>query len=392
MLTNQGMTLPGFTTLNELANAVSNPTRERVLDAQLRAVLDEDFDDFSKMLLDSTAVAGNTCWPTESCLMKDLVGRLWRLGGKLEQMGLPRFAATQVSKVLGTLSALHREISMGYEGPRKGKARARRRLYRKMLVKARRAQTLLAPEVARTRQALAILDTEPSRRARAERVVAWLESDLVDLARVIASCEARIVRGEQVPAKDKVMSVSDPDARMIVKGGREPVVGYKPQLARSGSGFITGLIVPIGNAADSSQLVPMFDQVVSHTGKVPDLVSGDDGYASARGRKILLKRGVKVVSISGSKGKRLTPDDEWNREDYATARDDRSAVESLMFCLKDGFDFGNLARRGVECVRAEMLERVLAYNFCRLAVARWAVRDRPLAGIDPTLRDEAEVA
>ncbi|MBI3698171.1 MAG: transposase, partial [Acidobacteria bacterium] len=168
------------------------------------------------------------------------------------------------------------------------------------------------------------------------------------------------------------LSVSYPDAGFIAKGGREPVVGYKPQLARSGNGFIMGLIVPQGNASDSCQLVPMFDQVVRRTGVIPDIVSVDDGYSSALGRTTLQTRGAKVVSISGSKGKKITSAAEWDSEAYAVARDDRPAVESLMFTIKHGFDFGRVARRGLENVQAELLEKVLAYNFCRLAACRQA--------------------
>jgi len=45
-------------------------------------------------------------------------------------------------------------------------------------------------------------------------------------------------------------------------------------------GFITGLLLPQGNAADSKQLIPMLDEVVRRTGVVLDMVSVDDGYAS----------------------------------------------------------------------------------------------------------------
>ena len=202
-------------------------------------------------------------------------------------------------------------------------------------------------------------------------------TDLENLRRVVQCCEARILREEKVPVGEKVLSISDPDAGFIAKGNRESVVGYKPQLARSGDGFIMGLIVPQGNAADSCQLVPMFEQVFQRTGVIPDTVSVDDGYSSLMGRTTLLELGVKVVSISGSKGKMITSTADWNSEAYATARDHRSAVESLMFTIKNGFDFGRVARRGLENVRAELLEKVLAYNFCRLAVfRRFAERHR----------------
>jgi hypothetical protein len=37
-------------------------------------------------------------------------------------------------------------------------------------------------------------------------------------------------------------------------------------------------------------------------------------------------------------------------------------VESLMFTLKDGYEFGQLLRRENENVRAELTEKILAYN------------------------------
>jgi len=51
---------------------------------------------------------------------------------------------------------------------------------------------------------------------------------------------------------------------------------------RSGNGFVTSLLVPEGNAADS----------IKRTGVVAELVSTDDGYASAKGRDELHGLGV----------------------------------------------------------------------------------------------------
>ena len=367
-LANQGIVQPGRSTLTELVNAVSVGTREKILDAQLRGVLNEGLDDYKTLTQDSTAVEGNVLWPTDSRLMVDLVARLWRRSERLDTVGLPNFAEPQIAKVLGKMAAYDREISLGPDSKK-----SRRYLYGELLKKARRATELLAPQMELTQQALRELDVLPSLNDRAARLVGWMQTDLENLSRVVQCCEARVLREEKVPIGEKVLSVSDPDVGFIAKGGREPVVGYKPQLARSGNGFITGLIVPQGNASDSCQLVPMFEQVVRRTGVIPDTVSVDDGYSSLLGRATLLALGAKIVSISGSKGKKITPTADWDSEAYSTARDDRSAVESLMFTIKNGFDFGRVARRGLENVRVELLEKVLAYNFCRLAAFRRAV-------------------
>ena len=49
-------------------------------------------------------------------------------------------------------------------------------------------------------------------------------------------------------------------------------------------------------------------------------------------------KGVKVFSISGAKGKKMTPIEEWESEIYLESRNGRSAAESLMFHLKNLFE------------------------------------------------------
>ncbi len=91
------------------------------------------------------------------------------------------------------------------------------------------------------------------------------------------------------------------------------------------------------NTADSAQLVPAITESVQRTGVIAALVSTDDGYSSKAGRDALIKMGIKHVSISGAKGKKITPEEEWDSNVHKEARNDHSAVESLMFMLKDGF-------------------------------------------------------
>ena len=109
--------------------------------------------------------------------------------------------------------------------------------------------------------------------------------------------------------------------------------------------------------------------------------------ALAPSRRVLLQRvvdqirtdlcdaGREIISISGAKGKKLTTVEDWESETYRDARRYRSAVESLMFTIKDGFAFGELGRRGIEAVRDELLEKVLAYNCCRSILLRQRQRE-----------------
>ena len=120
---------------------------------------------------------------------------------------------------------------------------------------------------------------------------------------------------------------------------------------------------------------------------IASIVSTDDGYASAKGRDKLLELGVKTISISGAKGKKLTASEDWDSEEYKDARRCRSAVESLMFTIKDGFAFGELGRRGIKAVRDELLEKVLAYNCCRTIL----IRKRRQDALERAARNAADI-
>src|SRR5271169_740922 len=91
---------------------------------------------------------------------------------------------------------------------------------------------------------------------------------------------------------------------------------------------------------------------------------------SEKGLEEVLGLGVKVVSISGAKGKKIIEARQWKSQPYRQARAERSAIESLVFTLKEGFEFGEMVRRTHENVLAEMLEKMLAYNISQIIRVR----------------------
>jgi hypothetical protein len=52
------------------------------------------------------------------------------------------------------------------------------------------------------------------------------------------------------------------------------------------------------------------------------------------------------------------------------AHTERSAIESLVFTLKESFEFGEMVRRTRENVLAEMLEKVEAYSISQIIRVR----------------------
>lgn len=372
-LQGSGLEMPGVSTILDNINAVSHATRELIFNRQIARIIGEELDDFEKQTIDSTAVKANSCWPTDSATLTGLLTRVYRLGQKLEPFGLRNFTKGCVPRWLEEMDKCVFQIALAA-----GKANAKPKFhqqYRQLLARGKKARAALEKQFASLEQDLQLNAFSPSQRIQIGRVVEQIRSDLSDAGRVIQYTHERIFEQKTLPSKEKVLSLSDGSAAFIQKGSREAVIGYKPQLVRSENGFVTSLMVPEGNAADASMLVESIMDAFSRTGVIANSVSTDDGYASAKGRDELLELGVKTVSISGAKGKKLTSPDDWDSEAYKDARRCRSAVESLMFTIKDGFAFGELGRRGIEAVRDELLEKVLAYNCCRTILMRQRRQD-----------------
>lgn len=357
-----GLELPPTSTLSELLNAVSNGTREFILEAQLRFIAARELDDFKKLFIDSTAVEANSARPTDSTLLLKLIERISAVGSRLHRLDLPDMNQTGLAAQQRELRGLSQRIVFLHGQSARVQAR-RRRLYFQLLRRVRRLRQRLLRDFASVRaHCESRCDLWPSRRLAAEQVLGLIAADLASLAQAAEVCERRVLAGEQVPAQEKIVSLSDGDAAFIVKGGWNTILGYRVQLARSGQGFVSALLVPEGNAADSPQLEPMVCAHAAHTGVRPQQVSVDDGYSSQQGLEAVREMGIALVSIGGSKGKKLLEPAQWKSAAYRRARAERSAIESLVFTLKDGFDFGLVMRRGREAARAEMLEKVLAYN------------------------------
>jgi IS5 family transposase len=373
-LQNRGLEMPGMTTILENVNLVSHATRELMFNKQVEFILRDELDDFKMLTIDSTSVKANVCWPTDAKILNGLLRRAYRLGGKFHVLGLKDFCERWIPSWLSEIDKLEFQICLVA-----GKAKSQGKLkkhYRRLIGLARKTVAALNLELRRVKIEVLTQKLPPSRQSFLRRMLDQIEGDLADANHVMEYAHDRVFHDKTLPSTEKILSLSDGSAAFIKKGNRNPVIGYKPQLVRSANGFVTSLIVPEGNAADAVELAPAIADAIKRTGVIAELVSTDDGYASANGRNALLGMGVMDVSISGAKGKKLIDPADWDSEEYRDARRNRSAVESLMFTIKDGFEFGELGRRGIVAVRDELLEKVLAYNCCRIIPAKQRREER----------------
>ena len=115
-------------------------------------------------------------------------------------------------------------------------------------------------------------------------VEAWLASVgswLPLVEQVIEQTERRVLKGETVPAAEKLVSLFEPHSDIIVKGGRDVHYGHKLNLTSGKSGMILDVVIEAGNPADAERLLPMLERHIDIYGRPPRQMAADGGYAAA---------------------------------------------------------------------------------------------------------------
>jgi len=368
-LAGRGLSLPARSTLWSYLDDISAETRRYIDLALVRYICAEDLDDMSRVAIDSFSVKADSAWPTDSGMLLKLLSRAFYAGVQMEELfGMPGFTTGWVPGWLKSMKTLDFSISCSCGKPNSRQAVSK--LYGEVLCIAGKIIERLGHQL----QALEPIWRErsfmPSEQARYEKHIGTIFDCLGQAVCVCEYAQERIFEDKSRPAAEKILSVSDRTAAYIKKGGREAVIGYKPQVLRTAGGFVTVAELLAGNPADAARLIPVIEQHVDLTGVVPSVVTADDGYTSRAARTTLMEMGVKVVSFSGSKGRKLIPTEVWTSEPYVEARNARSAVESVIWVFRYSGGLYRFGRRGFEAVKIELHERVLVYNLSRCTLIR----------------------
>src|SRR5207244_4408277 len=100
------------------------------------------------------------------------------------------------------------------------------------------------------------------------------------IERIITQAERRVLAGEAVPRREKLVSLVETHADIIVKGSREVHYGHKLNLTTGKSGLILDVVVEAGNPADAERFLPMLERHIARQGTPPRQTASDGGYAS----------------------------------------------------------------------------------------------------------------
>jgi IS5 family transposase len=169
---------------------------------------------------------------------------------------------------------------------------------------------------------------------------------------------------------DRLVSLSDPDARPIRKGKpRSPTeFGYTLLVAEDERGFVADHQLQQGNPPDAPQLVPALERVAEVTGRVAGTVVGDRGFGTIANDRALAERGVMRIGLQ-RKG-RLSPSRaELERtRSFRRMRNWRVGIEARISHLKRSFGLRRTRLRRLPGAQTWVGLGVFTYNLQRMTV------------------------
>ena len=186
---------------------------------------------------------------------------------------------------------------------------------------------------------------------------------------IIAQSARRVLAGEPVPARDKLVSLFEPHADIIIKGSRDVDYGHKLNLTTGKSGLILDLVIEAGNPADRERLLPMLKRHIALYGKAPRQAAADGGYASRDNLAQAKACGVRDMAFHKKSGLRIE-DMVKSRWVYRKLRNFRAGIEADISCLKRAYGLARCTWRGLDHFKAYVWSSVVAYNLALFARLR----------------------
>ena len=340
---------PKKSVLQQTISAIRPETWETVNRALVASAKREKLEAGVTVRIDSTVTAALMHEPSDSALLWDAVrvmSRLLRQAAKLPGASAIRW---RDRRRLAKRCAMEIQYSRGKHN--------RRRLYRKLIA----ATHAIRAALQRAAHRLSALTGIAAASWRAQ-----VNHYLPLIARVLDQSERRVLHGQAVPASEKLVSLFEPHADIIVKGSRDVLYGHKLNLVTGQSGLILDLVIEAGNPADAERFLPMLDRHIARYGTPPRQMAADGSYASRDNLNQAKACGVSDVAFHKKRGLAVA-DMTKSPWVYRKLRNFRAGIEAGISCFKRAYGGGRCTWRGLDRFKAYVWSAVVAHNLVLFA-------------------------
>ncbi len=335
-------TVPDDTTLIRLANLIQPETLEKFNVRITELAVKSKVTTGKKLRTDGTVVETNIHMPSDSRQLADSVRVLARTIGRAKQE-------------LQTVKDSIVEVVEDFTVATRRTSRKIGEILRKRTDEAKDAgrqqyQELLAMTEKTIQQAAQTLDQLGQHTDKtAQRLKQTLATFIPLAEKVVDQTKRRVLKDEQVPARDKVLSIFEPHTDIICRGKESHPVeyGHKVWLNEIDGGIVSHYRILDGNPNDETQWEPSLNAHVHSFDLPPEQASADRGLYSAPNEKYAQDLGVKQVILPKrgykSKQRREHESQEW----FVEGRKWHAGVEGRISVLKRAHGLGRCLNHGL---------------------------------------------
>ena len=343
--------VPRKSGLQDNIRRIQPETWEAINQALVGQALADEVECGEQVRVDSTVVETNVHAPSDSSLLCDGIRVLTRLMAKAKSsLDVPGIAFTD-----------HRKPARGL---------AREIFYTRGIAKKKSLYTVLLSQAEQVmEESGAALWRVELYRFRGANHVQWVERIKHYrrlLKRVIRQTRRRVIKGESVPATEKVVSLYESHTDIIVKGSRDVQYGHKINLTTGKKGLILDATIESGNPCDTERYMPMIVRQALIYGQLPTAIAADGGYASIA--NLMDAKGLGVTEVAFQKKKGLAVAAMTSSEKvYKKLCDFRAGIEGNISELKRAYGLKRALWRGLDGFKACVWSAICSYNLVRIA-------------------------
>jgi hypothetical protein len=363
--------VPSKSEVQRFAHWLPAEQMRQVIDGLLKAAVDQpkklglaEALDLEEYFLDSTCLKANIHFPTDWVLLRDAVRTLLKATLLIRKAGL-RGRMQPPELFLRHMNRL--SIEMAQQARRAGRKKGRKRVLRQM-------KKLVGVVRAHARRHRDLLDTQWEQteltRGQAQQIVRRIDGVLELLPRAKKQAHERIIGARPVANADKVLSLYEPEVRVIVRGkaGAEVEFGNSVLFGENRQGVILDYeFFREGAPADSQLLFGSLLRVWEATGRHVGAVATDRGFATADNSRTL-KEGGTFDGLCPRKPAELSR--RMKGQKFARLQRRRAQTEARIGILKQGFLGRPMRAKGFDHRELALAWGVLTHNLWMFARMR----------------------
>ena len=347
--------VPHFTALQKAIKSIKPNSWNRINDMLVRFAKERKLENGRYIRADTTVTESNIAYPLDARLLNDSVRVLTRIMQRSLEL-VPGFNFSFAKRTKRAKKRCY-QIVMA-KGPKT--EQRRKKLYKDLLKVANEVFHMAS---------LCCKQLGNSAHLEAIALHDQLDHYLTLSAVAIDQCERRVIKGEKVPAQEKLVSLFEEHTDIIKRGkSKSPTeFGHKVLVASGKSGLITQYQTFRGNPSDDTMLADILACHQQQYQKAPWHLSADRRFFSAENEKQAYESGVKKVSICKpgyrSKDRQQLEKEQW----FKKLQRFRAGIEGLISGLMRGYGLKRCLWKGWQAFQSYVGLSIVTFNLQKIA-------------------------